>query len=131
MLVKVGQALSGPRLFLGGVPQGSILRVYLFNATIDSFEAGSKDVRQCDVVGGTPGRAQHYIQHNRSHDSPVEQVYNRPGFKAWEAVPLVVLKSVDDNIIIEKFCFDTLVIGPDGNKNARPARSENLSRQIF
>ena len=68
--------------------------------------------------------------HDYSQDSPVDPVYNRPGFKAWEAVPLVVLKYVDDNIIIEKFCFNKLVIGSDGKKTARPTRSKNFFRQI-
>ena len=52
MSVKVGQCMSGPRIVLGGVPQGSILGVFLFNATIDSFEAASKDIAQYPTVGG-------------------------------------------------------------------------------
>ena len=55
MSVKVGQAFSKPRIVLGGVPQGSILGVFLFNATIDSFEAGSSDVVNYDVVGEGSG----------------------------------------------------------------------------
>lgn len=41
MSVKVGQAISNPRVVLGGVSQGSILGVFLFNCTIDTFQAGS------------------------------------------------------------------------------------------
>ena len=52
MSVKVGQVLSKPRIVLGGVPQGSILGVFLFNATIDAFEAGSSDVSEYKIIGG-------------------------------------------------------------------------------
>ena len=46
MTVKVvGQATSAPKIVLGGVSQGSILGVFLFNVRIDCFEAGSNDVR--------------------------------------------------------------------------------------
>ena len=52
MSVKVGQAVSKPRIILGGVPQGSILGVFLFNATINSFEAASKDLSSYPIIGG-------------------------------------------------------------------------------
>ena len=44
MSVKVGQTFSTPLVVLGGVPRGSILGVFLFNATIDAFEADSAEV---------------------------------------------------------------------------------------
>ena len=79
MSVKVGQAVSKPRIVLGGVPQGSILGVYLFNATIDTFEQASKDVAAYSVVGGrqvtTPPA------HDRSLDQQVPIEYDRPGLK--------------------------------------------------
>lgn len=44
MTVKVGQERSDFRTIEGGVSQGSRLRVFLFNVTIDNFEAFSSDV---------------------------------------------------------------------------------------
>ena len=44
MTVKVGETQSDPREVWGGCPQGSILGVFLFNATIDDLEEGCKDV---------------------------------------------------------------------------------------
>ena len=46
MSVKVGSEFSRPREVCGGCPQGSILGVFLSNATIDDIEAGCEDVEQ-------------------------------------------------------------------------------------
>ena len=101
MSVKVGQAMSGPRIVLGGVPQGSILGVFLFNPTIDNFEAASRDVEPYGVIGGS-GANGPTLPHDRRLDMSPDLEYNRPGFKAWEGFLLGVLKYVDDNIIHEK-----------------------------
>ena len=129
MVVKVNGTTSKPRIVLGGVPQGSILGVYLFNATIDSFEASSKDVQKYGIIGGNPN-LQELPSHDGSLDKPLPQVYDRPGFKAWADSPLIVLKYVDDNIIHEKYCFDIHVIDEAGKKAVRAVRSQNLFRQI-
>ena len=131
MSVKVGNCMSRPRIVLGGVPQGSILGVFLFNITIDAFEAGSRDVEEYKVVGGGSGGVPApYVPHDRNTNEPVPREYDRPGFKAWQATLLSVLKYVDDNIIHEKICMDGLVIDEEGRKRARAIRTSNLFRQI-
>ena len=131
MSVKVGQVLSKPRVVLGGVPQGSILGVFLFNVTIDAFEAGSTDVINYDVVGGEAGRdPDQYVPHDRNLNEPVPREYDRPGFKAWQSTLLAVLKYIDDNIIHEKLFMDGAVIDEEGRKRVCAVRSGNLFRQI-
>ena len=44
MVVKVGSVLSKPKKVNGGCPQGSILGVFLFNATIDDLEEGCEEL---------------------------------------------------------------------------------------
>ena len=44
MVVKAGQEMSDPREVWGGCPQGSILGVFLFNATIDGLEEDCIDI---------------------------------------------------------------------------------------
>ena len=130
MSVKVGQVLSKPRIVLGGVPQGSILGVFLFNSTIDTFEAGSNDVVKYETIGGNLNTAPIVPPHNRSLNDRVIAEYDRPGFKAWEAIKLSVLKYIDDNILFEKLCMDGLVIDEDGRKVANAIRTQNLFKQI-
>ena len=130
MSVKVGQQFSAPRVVLGEVPQGSILGVFLFNATIDCFEAASRDVMEYNTIGGGAAPPKEVPPHDPSSDIPVQAPYEHPGFKAWEEWLLSVLKYVDDNIIIEKLSMDDLVIDEHGMKLARAIRSQNLFGRI-
>ena len=65
MSVKVGNVLSDPRDVNGGCPQGSILGVFLFNATIDDLEEDCDDLpdtrlaprRTIQPVPSTPARS--------------------------------------------------------------------------
>ena len=50
MTVKVGGTQSTPREVWGGCPQGSILGVFLFNATIDDLEEGCQDVTDLSLI---------------------------------------------------------------------------------
>ena len=52
MTVKVGEFRSSRRRLLGGVPQGSLMWVFLFNCLIDNFEAASDEVEPYLINGG-------------------------------------------------------------------------------
>ena len=62
MRVKVGSVMSHPKDVKGGCPQGSILGVFLFNATIDDLEENCKELedtrqairRPAPIVPSTP-----------------------------------------------------------------------------
>ena len=130
MAVKVGQALSKPRIVLGGVPQGSILGVFLFNATIDNFETASKDMVGYPTIGGGLVPPQPPPAHDPALDLQAPRAFDRPGFRAWEDLLLSVLKYVDDNVIHEKLFMDGAVIDENGEKRCVATRSQNLFRQI-
>ena len=49
MMVKVWGVMSQPRSVNGGCPQGSILGVFLFNATIDDLEEGCQDLPETRI----------------------------------------------------------------------------------
>ena len=65
MMVKMGAVLSRPKRVNGGCPQGSILGVFLFNATIDDLEEGCGELnetrrsirrRTAELIPSTPTR---------------------------------------------------------------------------
>ena len=128
MMVKVGNCFSSPRGVLGGVPQGSILGVFLFNCSIDSFEATSSDVKAYPggtgvdtVIGGGPP------------DLPVPPEPTEPDYRhlpPFLRIPLELYKYVDDNVMLEKLNFDT--VSTDGRfvREKWAVRTENLFKRV-
>ena len=57
MSIRVGSEYSTPKAVCGGCPQGSILDVFLFSATIDNIESGCVDLEDSEVTGEADGGA--------------------------------------------------------------------------
>ena len=131
MMVKIGNTLSDPRVVLGGVPQGSLLGVLLFNIAIDSYESSSNDIQTYGALevreepSSPPRPGPDLVQ---VPDEPVDRDYRH--LPPWQTVPLYVLKYVDDNVIIEKLNFDSVPTGGDATRVKHAARTQNLYRSI-
>ena len=133
MMVKMGSELSTPREVKGGVPQGSLLGVLLFNVTIDCFEQASGDVEPYDVLGGNPDRAVHV---ERVADAALDEVETRElppaehlHLPAWQEKKMRVSKYVDDNILVEKLNCEFTRTSGDGKKHIKVVRTQNLFRR--
>ena len=133
MVVKVGSAFSQPREVLGGVPQGSTLGVFLFNATIDCFETTSKDVVPYPCSSNEPDLADLrplYVSGDSAIPSGYEHALDNRKLSAWHSRLLQVLKYVDDNVLVEKPNYETAVDLGRNVKLKHAIRTQNLFRRI-
>ena len=126
LTVKVGNSFSTPRPVLGGVPQGSLLGVFLFNCSIHSFEATSDDVRR--YLGGTGAST---VASEPEMGTPVPDEPSLPDYRhlpLFMRLPLELYKYVDDNVILENFDY----VPTDGRfvRTKRAIRTENLFIKI-
>ena len=128
MQVKVGSAFSKPKPVLGGVPEGSILGVFLFNCAIDSFEAYSDDVEAYGPVLPPPVNPPPPINTLPVPAEPTLRDYRH--LPEWQSVLMQVLKYVDDNILHEKLNFDTVPTDGHGFRLKLAIRTQNLFREI-
>ena len=126
MTVKVGNEFSVPRTVLGGVPQGSLLGVMLFNLSIDTFEAYSPDV--ANYGNDTLERVEDLPNGERVPPEPTQRDYRH--LTPWETELLEVIKYVDDNVILEKCNFDTVLTNQYSVRDKHAIRTQNLFARI-
>ena len=126
MTVRVGSFFSSFRTVEGGVPQGSLLGVYLFNCTIDNFESKSQDVHPYGPVPPDAGPL--------PDDAPVLPPLTGRDHKhlaPFRELLLEVQKYVDDNIIHECINFDKIPTDGYTFRRFHATRTQNLFRRIL
>ena len=131
MTVKVGMTRSKLRKILGGVPQGSLLGVFLFNCTIDTFEAFSGHVRQYGTQPQEPLSLEELHLVPPDIDvTPAGNLRDHKHLPPFRHCPLTVQKYLDDNIIVELINFDTIATDGYTFRTIQAVRSQNVFQQI-
>ena len=139
MTVKVGSVMSEERGVNGGCPQGSILGVFLFNATIDDLEEDCGDLGETrrsirrpspPIVPSTPSRTNTNTNANTPNDSPIvrpprralrrlnyteeleEPVPHEPNHwteARWRAALAIFLRFIDDGFCLSRVNFENSI----------------------
>ena len=133
MMVKIGSIMSEPKEVNGGCPQGSILGVFLFNATIDDLEEDCPDLpdtrmsirrQEKPAVLSTPRRG--HVELPSPQESPIvkpkkkgrrldyteelqEEVPEEPNHwteSKWAAALAVFLRFIDDGFCLSKINYE-------------------------
>lgn len=135
MTVKVGKEKSSLRDLFGGAPQGSILGVFLFNCTIDDFEAPSTDVEPYLINGGTHhGQVRPYDPLPEVEglvEVPLEDQNEAAHLIRWIVEKLQVVKYFGDNSVHEKINMENAEPIPGTNiKKKHSPRTQNLVRTV-
>ena len=131
MMVKVGAVLSKPRKVSGGCPQGSILGVFLFNATIDDLEEGCPELpetrrslrRQAQALPSTPSgqrpvfdaelspitrpkKAVRRLNYTEELERTVPLEENHWTEAKWKAALALFLRYIDDGFSLSRINFE-------------------------
>ena len=121
MRVKVGNEFSDSRVVSGGVPQGSLLGVHLFNTAIDSFEEG---VRNVINYSGDPDLD------TEAENPPVDGARDYLHLPQWRNWLIQLIKYVDDNIINETINFEDVQTDVHGFRTKKAEGTETLVEHI-
>ena len=111
--------------------RGSRLGVFLFNCTIDNFEASSGDVASNGPLPQETLTLEELAA--IEPDLPPPTYDNSRNYKLlppFAELPLFVQKYVDDNIIVEKINFDQIPTDGYTFRILEALRAQNLFRQI-